>query len=179
LNRSAASLGGRLTNDGQSGAAPGGSGWAYSPTAFNCRRRSQTPVSAFLQRRTPFQDRSQASLRIEGDAPVLRVLGVRAGDDDLMLGPVHVAVLDAQHLPLAAARLECADDAVVHRRAHELMFRRVHRQARGQERLLLVAVDAPIPLRLFPGLDRYAEAMERRRRQQRRILESSPVDRRA
>ena len=51
----------------------------------------------------------------------------------------------------------------------------VHRHTRGQELLLLVAVDAVIPLRFVSCFDRYAEAMERCRREQRWILESSPV----
>jgi hypothetical protein len=33
-------------------------------------------------------------------------------DDDLVLGPVDVTVLDAQHLALAAARFDRADDAI-------------------------------------------------------------------
>ena len=126
----------------------------YSPTAFNCRRRSQTPVSVFRNSssvmfryrcvvlmsecpstswmmrmstpspsnrqapscRPPLQDRREPSLRVERDAPVLRSLGVGTGDHDLMLRPLDVAVLDAQHLALPAARLEGADDAIVHRR---------------------------------------------------------------
>jgi hypothetical protein len=62
---------------------------AWSPTTFNRRWGSN------------------------GDAPVLRILGVRSGDDDLMLGPGHMTVLDPQHLALPAARLECPDDAIV------------------------------------------------------------------
>ena len=54
-------------------------------------------------------------MRVERDAPVLGVLGVGAADHDLVLRPVHVAVLDAQHFALPAARLERADEAVVHR----------------------------------------------------------------
>jgi hypothetical protein len=45
-----------------------------------------------------------------------------------MLFPVHMPVLDAQHLPLATAGLQRPDDAVVHRGSYPLVFRRVHRQ---------------------------------------------------
>jgi hypothetical protein len=59
------------------------------------------------------------------------------------------------------------------------MLGRIHRHTCGEEPLFLVAVDSPIPFRFVSCFDRHAETMERRRREQRRILESSPVDRRA
>jgi hypothetical protein len=117
-------------------------------------------------------------VRIERNPPVLRVLRVDTANDELVLRPVHVAVLDAQHLTLPAARFERPDDAVVHRRSHGLVLRRVHRCARAKERLLFVAVDAPVPFRFVFRLDGHTETMERRCCEQRRILESSPVDRR-
>lgn len=40
---------------------------------------------------------------IERDSLVLRVLGVGASDDDLVLRPVHIAIPDTQHLALPTA----------------------------------------------------------------------------
>ena len=60
-----------------------------------------------------------------------------------------------------------------------LVLGRVHRRARRKERLLLFAVHAPVAFRFVSRPDADTEAMKRRRRQQRRILESSPVDRRS
>src|SRR5436190_24248429 len=96
-----------------------------------------------------------------------------------MLRPVDVPVLDAQHLTLAAARFERADDPVVHGGSDPLVLGRAHRRACCQERLFFLAVDSAIPLRLVASPDAHAEAMERAGVQQRRILESSPVDRSA
>jgi hypothetical protein len=57
------------------------------------------------QLRAPLENRRKASLRIEWDPPILPVLRVRAGNRDLMLIPVRVTVLDAEHLALTTARL--------------------------------------------------------------------------
>jgi len=72
------------------------------------------------------QYRTKPAVRIERDPSVLRVLGVGAANDELVLRPVDVAVLNAQHLALTTARLERADDAVVHRRPDECVLRDVH-----------------------------------------------------
>ena len=61
-------------------------------------------------------------MRIEWDSPVLRVLRVRAWNHDLMLRPVHVFVLNPQHLALTTARLQRADDSVVHRSSDVLVL---------------------------------------------------------
>jgi hypothetical protein len=53
-------------------------------------------------------------VRIERDATAFRIFGVGAGNGYLMPLPVHVSVLDAQHLALAAARFEGADQPIVH-----------------------------------------------------------------
>ena len=53
-----------------------------------------------------------------------------ARDDNPMLRPVHVTVLDPKHLALSAARLERPDDTIVHRGSHELVLGRAHHQAR-------------------------------------------------
>jgi hypothetical protein len=39
------------------------------------------------------------------------------------------------------------------------VFRRIHRQTRGQERLLLVAVDAPIAFRFVASFDAHPEGV--------------------
>ena len=91
--------------------------------------------------------------------------------------PVHVPVLDAEHLALPAAGLQRADDAIVHRRAGPLVLLGVHCQRRVEQRLLLVGPDAAITFGFLLGSDRDAEAVERRVHQERRILEPPPVDR--
>src|SRR4030095_4042607 len=79
---------------------------------------------------------------------------------------------------LTTAGLECPDDPVVHRGSDPLVRRRVHRPTGSQESLLLVPMDAPIAFRLVPSFDAHAETMKRRRREQWRVLETSPVNRR-
>ncbi|MBM3769961.1 MAG: hypothetical protein FJW27_01475 [Acidimicrobiia bacterium] len=66
------------------------------------------------------------------NASVLRVLRVTAGDSDLVLRPVDVAVLDPQHFALPAAGFKGTDDPVVHRGAHPPVLGRVHRVACGE-----------------------------------------------
>ena len=90
--------------------------------------------------------------------------------------PVHVPVLDAQHLALPAAGFEGPDETIVHARPDLLVLGRVHRQAGRQQALFLVAMHAPIPFGFVLDLDGHAEPVERRHRQQRRILEPPPVD---
>ena len=107
-----------------------------------------------------------------------RILRVLAGNGDLMLLPVHVPVLDPQHLALPTAGLERADETVVHRCADVPMLGAVHLRARGQESLLLLESDSTIALRFLLHFDVHAESMERGRGQVRRILEAAPVDRR-
>jgi hypothetical protein len=63
-------------------------------------------------------------------------------DDDLVLRPIDVLVLDAQHLALPAAGLDRPDDSVVHRGSDPLVPGRVHRDACGKELLLLVSMDS-------------------------------------
>lgn len=75
-----------------------------------------------------------------------------------MLRPIHVAVLHAKHLTLPATGFQCRNDSIVHRGSRPLVFGRVHRQTRGEQCLLLVAVNPTIPLRLVAGSDADAEA---------------------
>jgi hypothetical protein len=103
---------------------------------------------------------------------------VLAGNGDLMLLPVHVPVLDPQHLALPRAGFERADETVVHLCTHVPMLGAVHLRARGQESLLLLESNSTISLRLLLHFDAHAESMERGRGQVRRILEAAPVDRR-
>src|SRR5688572_29914377 len=96
-----------------------------------------------------------------------------------MLRPIHIAVLHAKHLTLSATGCKCRDDPIVHRRSRPLVFGRVHRQTRGEQCLLFVAVNPSIPLRLVAGSDADTETMKRTRREQRRILKAAPIDRRS
>jgi len=65
-------------------------------------------------------------VRIEWNPPVLPVLCVASGNSDLVPFPIHVPVLNAQHLALPAACLEGADYAIVHRGADVLVVGTVH-----------------------------------------------------
>jgi hypothetical protein len=49
------------------------------------------------------------------DAAILRILRMTTGNGDLVSLPADVPVLNPQHLPSPTARLQGADDAVVHR----------------------------------------------------------------
>jgi len=115
---------------------------------------------------------------VERDATILRVLCVASRNSDLVLLPVHATILNAKHLALTAAGLECTDDAVVHLGADELVLGTIHLRARRQKRLLFLQSDSTIAFRFLLCLDVHAEPVERRRGEVRRILESTPVDRR-
>jgi hypothetical protein len=78
-----------------------------------------------------------------------------------MLRPIHVTVLHAKHLTLPTTGFQCRNDPIVHCRSRPLVLSGVHRQTSGEQCLLLVAVNPPIPLRLVAGSDANAEAMER------------------
>jgi hypothetical protein len=78
---------------------------------------------------------------------------------------------------LAATRFQRADDPIVHRGASPLVLVGVDRQRRVEQRFLLLRSDSAIARRFLLGANRDPEAVERRVRQKRRILESSPVDR--
>ena len=78
-----------------------------------------------------------------------------------MLRSIHIPVLHPKHLTLPATGFKCRDDPIVHRGSRPLVLGRVHRQTRGEQCLLLVAVNPPIPLRLVAGSDADAEAMKR------------------
>jgi hypothetical protein len=93
-----------------------------------------------------------------------------------MLRPIDISILDAKHLALPAAGFQRAYDAVVHRRPGRSMVVGVH-QTRREQRLLLVAVNPTISLRLVANLGVHSEAVKRARGQQPRILEASPIDR--
>jgi len=95
-----------------------------------------------------------------------------------MLVPVHVPVLDLQHLALATARFERADETVVHRCADVPTVGAVHLRARGEQGLLFLQPDSTVSFRFLLHFDVHAEAVERRCGQVRRILEAAPVDRR-
>lgn len=95
-----------------------------------------------------------------------------------MLRPIHVAVLHEKHLTLPATGFKRRNDPIVHRGSRPLVLSRVNRQTRGEQGLLLVWVNTPISLRLVAGSNADPEAMTRTRREQRRILEASPIDRR-
>src|SRR2546426_5966633 len=91
--------------------------------------------------------------------------------------PVHVSVLDSEHLALPAARFQRTDDAIVHRRTGPLVLLGVHCQRGIAQRPLFLRSDPAITLGFLLGSDRDTETVERRACQQRRILEPSPVDR--
>ena len=86
---------------------------------------------------------------------------MRSGDGDLEPLPVHVPVLNAEHLALAATCLQGADDAVVHRRARPLVLLRVDRQRRVEQRPFFVRSHAPVALRFLLCPDADAEPVER------------------
>jgi hypothetical protein len=62
--------------------------------------RAEKPSSLQQLRETP--------LRLERNAPRLRVLGVFGRDDDLMRIPEHVPILDLQHFAQPATSFECS-----------------------------------------------------------------------
>ena len=99
-----------------------------------CGRTERGPAS---------EDRRQATMGVEGNAPVVAVLGVRTRDDELMPFPIHVAVLNPKHLSFPATRLECTDDAIVHRCPHPAV--RASREFQGglQQALFLIGSEAP------------------------------------
>jgi hypothetical protein len=61
-------------------------------------------------------------LWIEWNAAILRILRVTTGNGDLVSLPVDVPILNPQHLAPATARLQGADDSVVHRGTDVLVF---------------------------------------------------------
>jgi len=117
-------------------------------------------------------------LWVKWNAAILRILRVTTGNGDLVSLPVDVPILNPQHLAPATARLQGADEAVVHRGTHVLVIRSAHLRGCCEQRLFLVQSNATIALCLLLCLDRYSESVERRCREIRWILEASPVDRR-
>jgi hypothetical protein len=72
-----------------------------------------------------------------------------------------MTVLDAEHLTLTAAGLQCADDAVVHRLADPLVLGTPHRGAGPEQRLLRAGGEAAITLGFVDLADLVPEPMER------------------
>jgi hypothetical protein len=110
---------------------------------------------------------------VERNAAILCILRVTAGNRDLMSLPVDVPILNPQHLAPATARLQGADDAVVHRGTDVLVLRFSHLAGCFQQRLF------PIRRSRFVSslvLIANAEPVERRYREIPWILEAAPVD---
>jgi hypothetical protein len=135
-------------------------------------------VRVWPEKRATLQNWRHASEWVEWNAAILRILRVTTGDGDLVSLPVDVPILNPHHLAPATARLQGSDDAVVHRGTDLLVFRAAHLRGCYEQRLFLMQSDATIALGLLLCFDRHSESVERRRRQIRRILEASPVDRR-
>ena len=91
--------------------------------------------------------------------------------------PDHVTVLDLQHLPEPAPGFERADDPIPHRGTSEAMLGAVELVSGSEQPLFFVVPNAAIAFRLALGLDLDAEAVERRRREDRRRATAAPIDR--
>src|ERR1700736_4909646 len=111
---------------------------------------------------TTFQDWRETPVRIERNATILPILRVGAGDGDLMLVPVHMPVLDTQHLALTTTRFECSDETVVHRRADELVLGCVHLERCCQKGSLFLRSNSAVTFGFLLRFDTDAEPMERR-----------------
>src|SRR5476649_1592428 len=139
------------------------------------RRAEGVPVGA--QESTPFEELREPALGLERNSPRLRILGVLCRDTNLVRVPDDVTVLDLQHLAEPAAGFERADDSIPHRGTSEAMLDAVELVGGGKQPLFFVVPNAAITFRLTLGLDLDAEAVERRRREDRRRATAAPVDR--
>jgi hypothetical protein len=83
-------------------------------------------------------------LWVERNAAILRILRMTTGNGDLVSLPIDVSILNPQHLAPATARLQGADDAVVHRGADVLVFGSAHLPGCCEQRLFLVQSNATL-----------------------------------
>jgi len=122
------------------------------------------------------EDHRQPTTWLERNTAPLAVLRIRSRNEQPVSVPGHMVVLDLQHLAQPTPRIKRPDDAVAHRRPGKIMNGGIHPIGGGQQRVLLIKIDAAVSFDLAVGFDRDAVAMKRRRGQDRWRTTAAPID---